>query len=1128
MASLLDAYDKPDIEAPFASPVFNINQQLEQKYGVALPLNQKEEEMTDLNPPEAPATIAAGVAHPSPTVKEFPNENLKRTREEFQEKPIQEIKKVQEEVKNAPGSDSAKWKEIKEASFAENEQANKIDTEEILKSQQHEPLKANSDGSLLVYWIDAYEDPNNQNEIYFIGKVLVGSKYSTCCIVVRDLQRCIYVVPKSLTKMEKPTDTEFIKIHEELENLRKKKFSSIKKWGVKPVSRNYHFELPILHGQNTFLKLKYPAIYPSLPSDLSGEFFSCIIGTTTSMLENVIVKRKLWGPGWIKIKEFKEATTKSSWCRHEIIVNGAKNIISSPDDQKREAPPLNLLAISVKHHKSKSGKNTIAMISCVMNENVNIEKPIQYDQLKYSFCSLVCPCDGAKLPFDIDKQSRIKKSKALFLPTEKNLLVTFLTKITQQDPDVIIGHDLYGYTLDLVISRLTAHNAISFSQIGRLKKVSLPKTYSAFQCRVATTGRLLCDTFISAKDMLPREANYSLNYLAKKQLGEDHIEFDPDMLPVFYNTSDKLLQLIEHTEKEAYFSMKLAHKLAILPLTKQLTNIAGHIWIRSLQNARAERNEMLLMHEFHDKKHIIPDKSYVSNKKKPGNFMEEEEVQEKMARKTRKKAAYEGGLVLDPQSGFYDQYILLLDFQSLYPSIIQEYNLCFTTVKRTPSQKLPQQKGTAGKEKTSEPQESHDADEIGKLPDKDIATGILPKVLENLVKRRREVKRQMANTKDPIVQQQCEIRQRALKLSANSMYGCLGFTNSRFYAKPIAALITKKGRDTLKKAYDLASQALNLQVIYGDTDSLMVNSNKDNLQEALKIAQSLKEGVNKEYKKLEIEIDGVFKSLLLLKKKKYAAIKLKNPFDEKVGTYMEIKGLDMVRRDWCPLTKVLCDEVLKLVLSGQNRENLARALTEKFADYGSRLQQGKIPLSQFIITKQLTKPTSEYKDGKRQPHVRVAEGLKKRGENEANLVNHFIPYVICKGDPHSQFAERAFHPDEVMRDKKLAIDIDYYANQQILPPLTRLLEYIREFNLDELPMHFGLDQKRHNAGITHEMNLFKEEDDMMPEGQNEEAEIPTAFKLFIKCPHCQKEYEMPKGETLKAAFDSIECTSVKK
>lgn len=82
----------------------------------------------------------------------------------------------------------------------------------------------------------------------------------------------------------------------------------------------------------------------------------------------------------------------------------------------------------------------------------------------------------------------------------------------------------------------------------------------------------------------------------------------------------------------------------------------------------------------------------------------------------------------------------------------------------------------------------------------------------------------MKNEKDKIKYQQLNIRQTALKLTANSMYGCLGFGASRFHAQAIAALITRTGREILLKTKDIAETKLGFSVIYGDTDSIMINT----------------------------------------------------------------------------------------------------------------------------------------------------------------------------------------------------------------------------------------------------------------------------------------------------------------
>ena len=154
------------------------------------------------------------------------------------------------------------------------------------------------------------------------------------------------------------------------------------------------------------------------------------------------------------------------------------------------------------------------------------------------------------------------------------------------------------------------------------------------------------------------------------------------------------------------------------------------------------------------------------------------------------------------------------------------------------------------------------AEELPPLPDRgDGAKGVLPRVLKNIISKRREVKGLLKKEKNVKKRETYEIRQMALKLTANSMYGCLGFSHSRFYAKPLAALVTSLGRDTLQATADVAEKELGLEVIYGDTDSIMINTRTDDLSVVKDLGLKVKKAVNKRYRLLELELDGIFKTM---------------------------------------------------------------------------------------------------------------------------------------------------------------------------------------------------------------------------------------------------------------------------
>lgn len=101
---------------------------------------------------------------------------------------------------------------------------------------------------------------------------------------------------------------------------------------------------------------------------------------------------------------------------------------------------------------------------------------------------------------------------------------------------------------------------------------------------------------------------------------------------------------------------------------------------RTLTGARAERNEYILLHEFHRLKYICPDKGEGKPTSRSAKKVAKDE--DGTVIPEQKRAKYQGGLVFEPKRGLWDTYILVMDFNSLYPSIIQEYNIDFTTVER--------------------------------------------------------------------------------------------------------------------------------------------------------------------------------------------------------------------------------------------------------------------------------------------------------------------------------------------------------------------------------------------------------------------------------------------------------------
>ena len=152
---------------------------------------------------------------------------------------------------------------------------------------------------------------------------------------------------------------------------------------------------------------------------------------------------------------------------------------------------------------------------------------------------------------------------------------------------------------------------------------------------------------------------------------------------MLFSDAPRLCSLLKSLILNTNAAAQLCFGLQILPLTHQVACISGLSWNKCLRSNRSERVEYYLLHGFTQLGYIVPDKN----------------VKTKMG---KRKSKYEGGLVLEPKAGLYEEFIVVLDFNSLYPSIIQEFNLCYTTVERTKKKDVEEEEeGSGGKRSTT-------------------------------------------------------------------------------------------------------------------------------------------------------------------------------------------------------------------------------------------------------------------------------------------------------------------------------------------------------------------------------------------------------------------------------------------
>ena len=563
--------------------------------------------------------------------------------------------------------------------------------------------------------------------------------------------------------------------------------------------------------------------------------------------------------------------------------------------------------------------------------------------------------------------------------------------------------------------------------MGRTEKTAFVKKILGRNA-INLTGRIVVDPYeILKRDPWVKFKRYDLRTVAKEFLGMEKLDVGGvnEIKNLWNGNQEGLRKLIEYARRDSELAMRMVLDKGMLDKFFEIAKISG-LLLQDVFGGQSQRLECKLLHVFHNTDYIMPCKA---------------DSREMHKRNTeREKLGLKGALVLEPAVGLHTGgCVAVLDFKSLYPSIINSFNVCPTTL-------------LLGNDANDNP--DFITSPFGaKFVRPEVRKGILPVIVKELIDARAAVKKQANNEPDREKRRVLNAKQLALKDMTNSLYGYTGYVRSRLYVLDVANTITAIGRDNIVKTRDAIEKEFGVKVLYSDTDSTFIKTDLTDLDAAQKFGQTVAAFVTTKMSGLELQYEKLYKSLLILSKKRYAGwafekVPVNGNFEWK--DKMEMKGIETVRRDWCILTSDTMTEVLNILLKEQD---IKKALTYVRAVM-KNLAENKVPLDKLTVVKGVTKSLDSY-DGI-QPHVELAKKMKERDPSRGNMIGERIGYVITKGN--TMLSKRAEDPAYV-EEKGLQIDSQYYVENQMMPPLLRIFETV---GVEKIQLIDGVKQKSLN------------------------------------------------------------------
>jgi len=771
-----------------------------------------------------------------------------------------------------------------------------------------------------------------------------------------------------------------------------------------------------------------------------------------------LIEKDIYSSSWMTIEGTCVQDEKTT-C--DIEING--DMETHVQIERNDMAPWRILCYDIESvpFKRPSGKfefpkaerDPVCTIGAVLQQNENIKKYVWILSPNGDPLTKLSP---VKDPTD---EYTSEDVTVFHFDSEVVMLWSFNRFIVNEDIDILEGYNSSFFDHPYLFDRYHKLGK-EYPTWGRLldtKSYIKEKVFQSNQAGKNVTKTLYIPGRIDHDGYQVMKKNHNLNsykldevaktFLKTKKYPMDYNEIHPK-----FHTKEGRDELAVYCVKDAWLTRMIMHKLNKLFVSFQLSCVTG-ISLNDVLNRGQGIRTIALMLRYCKKRNpqfFIPRRQ----KKKKYSYRNELNTEEFGVKTVKDEVSegFQGAVVLDPKPKFYKEAIATLDFASLYPSVMMCMNMSYETI--VSREKMLRMGWTEGKEVRTVPDYywkdgrmqtkiNYNTNIIFKT--KETNQGILPEILGSLWEERKRVKKLMKkHHPDSVPYKIANGRQLGLKVCMNSIYGFTGASVGFLPDKRIAESVTKYGRGLTLRTQDLIEnhpvwgKEHGVKCVYGDTDSVFCHLPRSlcdgptpeaTVERAEEIGREMGEYVDAHFlRPVELEFEKVYLPFLLLKKKRYCGKKY-----EEGHVKIDMKGVECVRRDFCPLLVKTQKEMLTILMNTMDIEKACQVVSKAVQD----LSCNRVPLELLTMSKKLSRSPDEYKA--MAAHVNLAKRInKERGEQHGFVAGDRVPYVIAKGKSH-KMSENAVLPEEITSGKYV-VDRDYYRLKQLIPPLTRILE----------------------------------------------------------------------------------------